>query len=150
MGYGLGAAIGAKVGRPDKTVINIAGDGCFRMNMNELATAARSNVHMIEIVINNHVLGMVRQWQTLFYDKRYSNTILNDGVDFVKVSEGLGAKAFRVTTVKEFEDALVEAINGEGPYMIECVIGKDDKVWPMVAPGAAIETCFESEEELRK
>ncbi|MCR5148439.1 MAG: biosynthetic-type acetolactate synthase large subunit [Eubacterium sp.] len=150
MGYGLGAAIGAKIGCPDRTVINIAGDGCFRMNMNELATAARSNVHVIEVVINNHVLGMVRQWQTLFYDKRYSNTILNDGVDFVKVSEGLGCKAFRVTTVSEFEAALKEAVNGEGPYMIECVIGKDDKVWPMVAPGAAIETCFDSEEELKK
>ena len=145
-----GAAIGAKVGCPDKTVINIAGDGCFRMNMNELATASRSNVHVIEIVINNHVLGMVRQWQTLFYDKRYSNTVLNDGVDFVKVSEGLGCTAFRVTTVKEFEDALTKAIAGEGPYVIECVIGQDDKVWPMVAPGAAIETCFDSEEELNK
>ena len=118
--------------------------------MNELATASRSNVHMIEIVINNHVLGMVRQWQTLFYDKRYSNTVLNDGVDFVKVSEGLGCTAFRVTTVKEFEDALTKAIAGEGPYVIECVIGQDDKVWPMVAPGAAIETCFDSEEELNK
>ena len=150
MGFGLGAAIGAKTGCPDKTVINIAGDGCFRMNMNELATAARFNTHVIEVVINNHVLGMVRQWQTLFYGKRYSNTILNDGVDFVKVADALGAKGLRATTVAEFETAIREAINGEGPYLIECVIDQDDKVWPMVAPGAAIETCFASEDELKK
>ena len=150
MGYGLGAAIGAKTGCPDKTVINIAGDGCFRMNMNELATAARENIHIIEIVINNHVLGMVRQWQTLFYGKRYSNTVLSDAVDFVKVSEGLGAKAIRVQTVEEFTKALKTAIKGEGPYVIDCQIESDDKVWPMVAPGAAIETCFDSEEEMNK
>ncbi len=150
MGYGLGAAIGAKFGRPDKTVINIAGDGCFRMNMNELATAARYNTHVIEIVINNHVLGMVRQWQTLFYGKRYSNTMLNDNVDFAKVADALGAKGYTVKTVKEFEKALDAAIKGEGPYLINCIIDEDDKVWPMVAPGAAIETCFDSEEELNK
>ena len=150
MGYGLGASIGAKVGCPNKTVINIAGDGCFRMNMNELATASREDIHVIEVVINNHVLGMVRQWQTLFYGKRYSNTVLNDKVDFVKVSEGLGATAFRVKTVEEFTKALKTAIKGKGPYMIECVIESDDKVWPMVAPGAAIETCFDSEAELEK
>ena len=150
MGYGLGAAIGAKSGCPDKTVINIAGDGCFRMNMNELATAARENIHVIEVVINNHVLGMVRQWQTLFYGKRYSNTVLSDAVDFVKVSEGLGAKAIRVKTVEEFTKAIKTAIKGEGPYVIDCQIESDDKVWPMVAPGAAIETCFDSEEEMNK
>ena len=150
MGFGLGAAIGAKTGQPDKTVINIAGDGCFRMNMNELATAARFNTHVIEVVINNHVLGMVRQWQTLFYGKRYSNTILNDKVDFVKVADALGATGLRATTVEEFEAAIKEAVNGEGPYLIDCIIDQDDKVWPMVAPGAAIETCFDSEEELNK
>jgi acetolactate synthase-1/2/3 large subunit len=150
MGYGLGAAIGAKVGCPSKTVINIAGDGCFRMNMNELATASREGVHVIEVVINNHVLGMVRQWQTLFYGKRYSNTVLNDNVDFVKVSEGLGATAIRVNTVEEFTKALKTAIKGKGPYVIDCQIESDDKVWPMVAPGAAIETCFDSEEGLGK
>ena len=150
MGYGLGAAIGAKVGCPTKTVINIAGDGCFRMNMNELATAAREGIHVIEIVINNHVLGMVRQWQTLFYGKRYSNTVLDDGVDFVKVSEGLGATALRVKTVEEFTKALKTAIKGKGPYVIDCQIESDDKVWPMVAPGAPIETCFDSEEALKK
>ena len=150
MGYGLGAAIGAKVGCPNKTVINIAGDGCFRMNLNEIATASRNDLHVIEIVINNHVLGMVRQWQTLFYDKRYSNTIINDKVDFAKTSEGLGAVGIKVTTIEEFEKALKKAIKGEGPYVIDCQIDKDDKVWPMVAPGAAIETCFSSEEELNK
>ena len=149
MGYGLGAAIGAKVGCPDKTVINIAGDGCFRMNMNEMATAAREDIHVIEVVINNHVLGMVRQWQTLFYGKRYSNTVLEDKTDFAKLANAMGAKGFTVRTVAEFESALNEAISGEGAYLIDCQIAEDDKVWPMVAPGAPIETCFESEEELK-
>ncbi len=146
MGYGLGAAIGAKVGCPNKTVINIAGDGCFRMNMNEICTASRNNIHVIEVVINNHVLGMVRQWQTLFYGKRYSNTILDDKVDFQKCAEAMGATGFTVRTVEEFEEALKTAIKGEGAYVIDCQIGMDDKVWPMVAPGAAIETCFDTED----
>ena len=150
MGYGLGACIGAKTGQPSKTVINIAGDGCFRMNLQELATASRENIHVIEIVINNHVLGMVRQWQTLFYGKRYSNTMLEDRVNFQKVAEGLGATAYTVRTVAEFDKALKAALKGEGPQVIDCQIGMDDKVWPMVAPGAAIETCFASEEELNK
>lgn len=143
MGYGLGAAIGAKVGKPDNVVVNIAGDGCFRMNMNELATATRYNIPVIELVINNHVLGMVRQWQTLFYDKRYSNTTLEDKTDFVKVSEGLGARAYRVTTIEEFEKALREAIELNEPTMIECIIGNDDKVYPMVSPGGNIEDAFD-------
>ncbi len=148
MGYGLGAAIGAKVGCPDKTVINVAGDGCFRMNMNEMATAAREDVHVIEVVINNHVLGMVRQWQTLFYGKRYSNTVINDKTDFAKLADAMGGKGFTVRTVDEFEKALKEAISGEGAYLIDCQIAEDDKVWPMVAPGASIENCFSSEEEM--
>ena len=150
MGYGLGAAIGAKVGCPEKTVINIAGDGCFRMNMNEMATAAREDIHVIEVVINNHVLGMVRQWQTLFYGKRYSNTVLEDKTDFAKLADAMGAKGFTVKTVADFEKALDEAIKGEGAYLIDCQIQEDDKVWPMVAPGAPIENCFESEAELKK
>lgn len=149
MGYGLGAAIGAKVGRPDKTVVNIAGDGCFRMNMNEIATATRHNIPIIQVVINNHVLGMVRQWQTLFYDKRYSNTVLNDAVDFVKVSEGMGALAFKATTLAEFEDAFKKALASGRPCVIDTHINKDDKVWPMVAAGQPISTCF-SEEDLEK
>ena len=148
MGYGLGAAIGAKIGQPSTTVLNIAGDGCFRMNMQELATASRENIHVIEIIINNHVLGMVRQWQTLFYGKRYSNTMLEDKVSFQKVSEGLGATAYTVRTVEEFDKALKAALKGEGPQVIDCQIGMDDKVWPMVAPGAPIETCFDSEKEV--
>lgn len=149
MGYGLGASIGAKVGRRDKVVVNIAGDGCFRMNMNEIATAVRYNIPIIQVVINNHVLGMVRQWQTLFYDKRYSNTILNDAVDFVKVSEGMGALAFKATTLAEFEEAFKKALESGRPCVIDAQIDQDDKVWPMVAAGQPISTCF-SEEDLLK
>ncbi len=149
MGYGLGASLGAKLARPDETVVNIAGDGCFRMNMNEIATAARYNIPIIEIVINNHVLGMVRQWQTLFYDKRYSNTILNDNVDFAKLAEAMGAIGCRVTTIDEFEEAFKKAQQAGRPVVIDCIINEDDKVWPMVAPGKPIETCF-SEEDLEK
>ena len=148
MGYGLGASIGAKVGRRDKVVVNIAGDGCFRMNMNEIATAVRYNIPIIQVVINNHVLGMVRQWQTLFYDKRYSNTVLNDAVDFVKVSEGMGALAYKATTLEEFEDAFKKALEAGRPCVIDAQIDQDDKVWPMVAAGQPISTCF-SEEDLK-
>ena len=147
MGYGLGAALGAKVGCPDKTVVNIAGDGCFRMNMNEIATATRSGIPVIEVVINNHVLGMVRQWQTLFYGERYSATTLNDKVDFAKVAEAMGARASRVTTMEEFERAFAEALSCGEPYLIDCMIDSDEKVWPMVAPGDSIDEAF-SEEDL--
>jgi len=147
MGYGLGAALGAKLSKPDTLVFNIAGDGCFRMNMNELATASRYNIPIIEVVINNKVLGMVRQWQNLFYGQRYSNTILNDKVDFVKVSEGLGVKGIRVTTLEELDAAIKTAISLNEPVMIDCIIDCDDKVWPMVAPGASISEAF-SEEDL--
>ena len=143
MGFGLGAAIGAKYGNPDFPVFNIAGDGCFRMNMNELATASRYNVPIIQVVINNKVLGMVRQWQTLFYGKRYSNTILDDKVDFCKVAEGLGCKAIRVSTKEEVAPAIKEALDTNGPVLIEVMIGKDDKVFPMVAPGGAISKAFD-------
>lgn len=149
MGYGVGAAIGAKVGQRDKVVVNIAGDGCFRMNMNEIMTATRYNIPIIQVVINNHVLGMVRQWQTLFYDKRYSNTILKDEADFVKISEGMGALAFRATTIAEFEDAFKQAVASNRPCVIDAIIGEDDKVWPMVAAGQPISTCF-SQEDLDK
>ena len=149
MGYGLGACIGAKVGNPDKTVFNIAGDGCFRMNMNELATASRYDIPIIQVVFDNHALGMVRQWQTLFYGKRYSSTILQDKVDYVKVSEALGAKAFLVTKREEVDDVLKQAMQEKGPVVICCVLDQDDKVWPMVAPGEAIEKAF-TEEDLKK
>ncbi len=149
MGYGLGACIGAKVGQPDKICINIAGDGCFRMNMNELATASRYNIPIIQVIINNHVLGMVRQWQTLFYDHRYSQTVLNDKVDFCKVSEGLGCTAIRVTKKEEFAPALEKAIAMQAPVVIECVIPEDDKVFPMVPAGAPISEAFD-EDDLQK
>ncbi len=143
MGYGLGAAIGAKMGRKDKIVINVAGDGCFRMNMNEIATATRYNIPVIEVVVNNHVLGMVRQWQTLYYGKRYSHTVLNDQVDFVKVAEAMGAKGYRVTKKEEFKDVLKEAIALNIPVLIDCQIHCDDKVFPMVSPGAPISDAFD-------
>ncbi len=149
MGYGLGASLGAKVGCPDKTVINMAGDGCFRMNMNELATASRHHIPVIEIIFNNHVLGMVRQWQTLFYGERYSHTVLNDQVDYVKVAEALGVKAYRITKREEVEPVLKEAIALGEPVVIECIIESDDKVFPMVAPGKNLEDCFD-ENDLEK
>lgn len=146
MGYGLGACIGAQLGQPDKLCINIAGDGCFRMNMQELATASRYNIPIIQVVINNHVLGMVRQWQTLFYGKRYSQTVLNDKVDFCKVAEGLGCKAIRVTAKEEVEPAIRKAIEYKAPVLIECVIPEDDKVFPMVPAGAPISEVFDGDD----
>lgn len=143
MGYGIGAAIGAKMGEPEKVVVNIGGDGCFRMNMNEIATASRYGIPVIEIVLNNHVLGMVRQWQSLYYEKRYSHTNLIDNVDFVKVSEGLGAKAYRVDSIDGFEEAFKDALKQKTPTMIECLIDNDDKVFPMVSPGAGIADTFD-------
>ena len=146
MGFGLGAAIGAKMGRPEKTVVNIAGDGCFRMNMNEIATAVRCGKPLVQIVLNNHVLGMVRQWQTLFYDHRYSHTVLNDAVDFVKISEGMGAKAIRVTKMEEVESALKEALSSDGPVVLDCWIDQDLSVFPMVPAGANIDDVFDEED----
>lgn len=150
MGYGLGAAIGAKFGRPDKVVVNIAGDGCFRMNMNEVATAARNNLPLIEIVINNHVLGMVRQWQTLFYDHRYSSTILDDKVDFVKFAESMGGVGIRVTKKEEVGPAIEKAIALNTTVVLDCQIDCDDKVFPMVPAGAPIEEVFDAEDLAKK
>ena len=147
MGYGLGASLGAKMGMPEKTVVNIAGDGCFRMNMNEIATAVRHQIPIIQVVINNHVLGMVRQWQTFFYEKRYSATLLNDAVDFVKLAEAMGAVGFRASTREEFKEVFAKALELGKPVVIDCLIDSDEKVWPMVAPGAAISEAF-SEEDL--
>ena len=150
MGYGLGAAIGAKSGKPDKVVVNVAGDGCFRMNMNEIATAVRSNIPVIELVINNHVLGMVRQWQTLFYGQRYSNTILNDQVDFVKLAEAMGAVGIRVTKKEEVGAAIEKAIALKVPVVIDCQIDCDDKVFPMVPAGSANEEVFDEADLAKK
>lgn len=150
MGYGLGACIGAKVGMPDKICVNIAGDGCFRMNMNELATASRYNIPIIQIVINNHVLGMVRQWQTLFYGKRYSQTVLQDKVDFCKVAEGLGCVAIRVTSKEEVAPAIEKALAMNAPVLLDCMIPEDDKVFPMVPAGAPISDAFDAQDLAKK
>ncbi|MBO6133423.1 MAG: biosynthetic-type acetolactate synthase large subunit [Lachnospiraceae bacterium] len=144
MGYGLGAAIGAKIGCPEKTVINIGGDGCFRMNMNELATASRYDIHIIDIIIDNRVLGMVRQWQTFFYGKRYSQTVLQDKVDYCKVAEGLGCKAYRLEKMDDLEDCLKKALSEKGPVLIDCIIDPDAAVYPMVPPGGAISDAFDA------
>ena len=147
MGYGLGAAIGAQIANPDTQVVNIAGDGCFRMNMNELATASRQKLPLIEVIVNNHVLGMVRQWQTLFYQKHYSATILDDGLDYVKLAEAMGAKAYRVTSREKFNKAFAEALKNNQPTVLDCIIDSDEKVWPMVAPGAAISEVFDESDQ---
>lgn len=143
MGYGLGASIGAKVGNPDTTVINIAGDGCFRMNLNEIITAAKEQVNVVEVIINNQVLGMVRQWQDLFYEQRYSHTVLEGDVDYVRLAEAMGATGYRATSKEEFDEAIDKALKAKGPVVIDCIIAKDDKVWPMVAPGSSISKCFD-------
>ena len=143
MGYGLGAAIGAKTGCPDKIVVNIAGDGCFRMNMNEIATAARHNIPVIQVVINNHVLGMVRQWQNLFYGERYSNTDLNVGVerqvpDFVALAEAYSMPARRVEVAEDVDEAINWALSiNDRPVLLDFRVSKDAMVWPMVAAGVS-------------
>ena len=138
MGFGLGAAIGAKQGNPDKTVIHITGDGCFRMNGNELATEEHYNLPVITFIFDNRNLGMVRQWQTLIYDKRYSETSLDRGPDFVKYTEAFGLKARYVTQPSELDDAIREALDesarGRG-YVIDCAIDADEMVHPMVNGG---------------
>lgn len=149
MGYGLGACIGAKVARPDKTVVNIAGDGCFRMNFNELLTASKYKIPIIEVIVNNSVLGMVRQWQTLFYEKRYSNTILEGGFDYARIAEACGCRGINVTSREELVSAMEEALVSDGPVVINCIIDCDDKVWPMVAPGASISEVFSEEDMIR-
>ena len=149
MGYGVGASVGAKMGCPDKLVVNITGDGCFRMNMNELATITRNDLPIVTVILNNHVLGMVRQWQNLFYGQRYSHTILQDKMDFCKVAEAMGAKAYRIEKPEDVEPVLKEAIALNAPVVIECLIDCDDKVFPMVSPGGNIADAF-SQEDLEK
>jgi acetolactate synthase-1/2/3 large subunit len=146
MGYGLGASLGAKAAHPEKVVVNIAGDGGFRMNMNELATAARHNLPIIEVIVDNRVLGMVRQWQTLFYEKRYSNTVLDDGVDFVKLAEAMGCDAYLAQTPEEFSEAFSKALKSGKPTVIDARIDKDENVYPMVAPGNSISKAFDAED----
>ena len=150
MGYGLGASIGVKVACPEKTVVNIAGDGCFRMNFNELLTASKYNIPIIEVIFNNSVLGMVRQWQTLFYERRYSSTILDGDFDYARIAEACGCRGMNVTNKEELTEALKEALSADGPVVINCYIDCDDKVWPMVAPGASISEAFSEEDMIRK
>lgn len=140
MGFGLGAAIGAQVANPDATVINVTGDGCFHMNMNELSTAAKESLPIVEVIMNNNVLGMVRQWQRLFYEKRFSNTTLDKKTNYNMVAEGLGAKAFTVTSKSELEDAVRAALEcRDTPTVINCIIDPDQTVLPMVPGGSSIE-----------
>ena len=143
MGFGLGASIGACLAHPERKTILVSGDGSFHMNLNELATASRYNIPVIEVIINNSVLGMVRQWQDLFYEERYSYTTLQDKVDFVKVAEGLGVQAKKITDIEQFKDAFKEALNAGEPVVLDCHIDLDDKVWPMVNPGGSIEDAFD-------
>ena len=138
MGFGLGAAIGAQFGKPDCKVINIAGDGSFMMNCQEIATAVSNKLPIVMIIMNNNVLGMVRQWQTLFFDKRYSNTTLNRKTDLVKLAEAFGAEGYRVREKDELDDVLSKALEAEGPVLIDYRIDSNKNVFPMVAPGAPI------------
>ena len=143
MGFGLGAAIGAQSAMPERVVVNVAGDGCFRMNMNELATVAREELPLIELIVNNHVLGMVRQWQTLFYEKRYSSTVLRDHVDYCKIAEAMGIRAYCVTSVEELRAALSEAVASRKPAVLDVRIDSDEKVFPMCPPGADLKEVFD-------
>jgi len=145
MGYGLGAAIGAQVALKDRRVINIAGDGSFGMNCNELVTAVKNNLPIIVIIFNNNSLGMVRQWQSLFYEERYSYTTLNRATDFVKLAEAFGGRGYRVFRKEDLKDVLTQALENKGPVVIDYVVDNDRKVFPMVAPGAAIDEIISEE-----
>lgn len=146
MGFGLGASIGAQIALENKQVFNIAGDGSFGMNCNELVTAVKNNLPVIIIIVNNNSLGMVRQWQNFFYEARYSSTTLNRSTDFVKLVEAFGGRGFRVYEKEELEPALREALEFKGPVVIDYVIHNDKKVFPMVAPGAPINEIISEED----
>lgn len=138
MGFGLGASIGAAVAQTQKKVINVAGDGSFKMNSHELVTVARYNLPIIQLVLNNNALGMVYQWQDMFYEKRFSSTIFNNDVDFVKLGEAYGIKSIRITKNEEVEEALKQALEMDRPIIIECMIDAEEKVYPIVPPGESI------------
>lgn len=146
MGYGLGAAIGAAVATGDKTVL-ITGDGSFGMNLNELATAVTYNTPIVIVLLNNGVLGMVRQWQTLFFDRRYSNTTLGRKTDFVKLAEAFGLEAERASSIDEFEQAFKRGMAHNGPYLIDTLINMDEFVLPMLPPGGSIDDMITKVEE---
>lgn len=138
MGYGFGAAIGAQVATGEKTIL-VTGDGSFGMNLNELATAVRYNLPIVIVLLNNGVLGMVRQWQTLFFEKRYSNTVLDRKTDFPLLAKAFGAEGYHAETVEEFEKAMSEAMKHDGPVLVEVMIDKDEFVLPMLPPGGSID-----------
>ena len=164
MGYGFPGGIGAKIGNPDKPVIVISGDGGMQMNIQEFATAVLEELPIIVCVLNNTYLGMVRQWQKLFYGKRYAMTNLLAGAalrrgdeelpkytpDFVKLAEAMGAKAYRITKKEEVEPILKEAIALGEPVVIDCIIDSDDKVFPMVAPGKNLDDAFDEQDLLNQ
>ena len=143
MGYGLGAAIGAAVGKPDCKVINIAGDGSFRMNLSELSTITKYKLPIIQVVLNNSSLGMVRQWQKIFHGERYSHTSLADEVSFTKLADAFGIKSAKITENDEVEKAFKEAFDMNEPVVIECIIHPDDLVLPMVPAGEPINECID-------
>lgn len=146
MGYGFPAAMGAKVGRPDKTVINIAGDGSFQMNSQELATVVQNDIPVVNVILNNGYLGMVRQWQELFYDRRYSYTFIKGSVDFVKLAEAYGALGLRAERPSEVRPAIEEAVRSGRPAVVEVIVECEANVYPMVPAGAAINEIIDLEE----
>lgn len=146
MGFGLGAAVGAQLANPDKKVVNIAGDGCFRMNMNELATVTGYQLPIIELLLDNGSLGMVRQIQSVFYQGRHSETDLNQNINYIMLAEAMGMKAFQITKPKEVGETLQKALSLNQPVFIHCIIEKEDMVWPVVFPGAALSETYRKEE----
>ena len=143
MGYGYGAAIGAKIAFPERPVIHITGDGSFHMNMHEACTAVSYNVPVITVIMNNSVLGMVRQWQTVFYNRRYSGSEPNRVTDYAKVAEGFGAKGYRCENLEQFKNALEMAMQDNCPVWIECVIDREEKVLPMIPAGGSVDDVME-------
>ena len=143
MGFGLGASIGAAMGNPDRRVINIAGDGSFKMNSTELATVSKYKVPIVQLVLNNHTLGMVRQWQDIFFQGRYSQSDLGPDVDFLKLANAYGIKSFLISSNEQVEEILKEALSLNEPVLVECDINPNEKVYPMVPPGAAIDNVID-------
>ena len=139
MGFGYGAAIGAKLAQPDKRVIHITGDGSFHMNLNEGCTAVSYNLPVITIIFNNRVLGMVYQWQTRFYGRRYSETTPERKTDYVKLAEGFGAKGYRASNIEEFKKCFAQALQENGPVWIDCAIDRNEDVLPMIPGGCTPE-----------
>ena len=139
MGFGYGAAIGAQLGNPDKRVVHLTGDGSFHMNLNEACTAVSNNLPIITVIFNNTVLGMVYQWQTSFYEQRYSNTVPERKTDFVKLIEAFGGTGYRAETAEEFAAAYQKALQADGPVWIDCRIAKTDRVLPMIPNGKTID-----------